>query len=141
MPLLTITDADLQGPLLARQYDDADDFTIEIDAGEHGRRTVGRIMRVQRASGTDRGAWFWTMTGPTVPSAGVALFGDAGSLAEARQEFRGAWPAAGVGSLQGLCCASVARAGGEGRSLVRAGVQGRTHSSKHSPASEAFVDV
>jgi hypothetical protein len=86
MPLLAIPITDLTGPLLPRQHA-AHDHTIEIDAS--GRRlTVGRIMRVNR--GSSREAWFWTITGPAPPEAGVALSGDAGSLEEARLAFRAA---------------------------------------------------
>lgn len=91
MPLLAIPVADLTGPLLPRQHGTADDFTIEIDAGSHGRRSVGRIMVVSRATGSDRGAWFWSIVGPAAPEAGVALSGDAGSLAEGRLAFRAAF--------------------------------------------------
>jgi hypothetical protein len=89
-PLLAIPVADLTGALLPRQHA-AHDHTIEIDAGSHGRRSVGRIMVVSRATGSDRGAWFWTITGPAAPDAGVALSGDAGSLEEARLAFRAAF--------------------------------------------------
>lgn len=71
--MLSIPATDLEGPLLPRQHGIGDDFTVAIDAGSHGRRAVGRIMRVQRATGSDRGAWFWSITGPAAPTAGIAL--------------------------------------------------------------------
>ena len=90
MPLLSIPVTALAGPLLNRRTA-ADDFTIEIDAGEHGHRSVGRIMVVIHATGSDRGAWFWTITVPAAPEAGITLSGDIGSLEEARLAFRAAF--------------------------------------------------
>jgi hypothetical protein len=101
--MLTLPTSALTRPLLLRRTA-ATDFTVEIDAGEHGRLTVGRIMRVARAAG--RAAWFWTLTGPAAPGALVALSGEAATREEAMTAFRGAWEsvlawaAAGDGRLR-----------------------------------------
>jgi hypothetical protein len=74
--------------LLLRSQGD-NDFGVHVEAGEHGRLTVGRIMRVSRASG--RIAWFWTVTGPAGPDAGVGFAGEAEDLDAAKVEFRRAF--------------------------------------------------
>ena len=48
-------------------------------------------MRVQRASGHT--AWFWTVTGPAEPQAGVGLTGEADDLEAAKVEIRKAFDA------------------------------------------------
>jgi hypothetical protein len=45
----------LTSQLLLRSQGD-NDFGVHVEAGEHGRLAVGRIMQVSRASG--RIAWF-----------------------------------------------------------------------------------
>jgi hypothetical protein len=87
MPLLTIAASALKGPLLLRQHGGAADYSVEIAAAGQ-RLTVGRIMAVQRASGSERGGWLWTITGPAAPGSGIALSGEAGSVEEARRAFR-----------------------------------------------------
>lgn len=67
------------------------DFGVHVEAGEHGRLVVGRIMRVSRASG--RIAWFWTITGTAEPQAEVGLVGEAEDLEAAKAEFRKAFDA------------------------------------------------
>jgi hypothetical protein len=52
---------ELADQLLAR-CTAVDDYDVSVEAGEHGRLMVGRIMLVARASG--RTTWFWTVTGP-----------------------------------------------------------------------------
>jgi hypothetical protein len=88
MPLLTVAIDSLSDDLLARKTAD-DDYTISIDAGAHGRLTVGRIMRVARASG--RVAFFWTITGPAAPEAGIGLVGEADNLEDAKAALRQAF--------------------------------------------------
>lgn len=85
MPLLTITVADLAEELLARNTG-ADDYSIAIQAAGGRRLPVGRIMRVARASG--RSAWFWTITGPAAPDAGIGLAGEASTLDDAKGDLR-----------------------------------------------------
>ena len=65
------------------------DYAVEIEAGEHGRLAAGRILQVSRASG--RVAWFWTITGPAAPDAGIALAGEAEDLESAKVDFRAAF--------------------------------------------------
>lgn len=55
MPHLPISIDAISDHLLARKTAE-NGFTIIVEAGEHGRLTVGRIMLVARASG--RAAWF-----------------------------------------------------------------------------------
>ena len=69
----------------------SDDYGVLVEAGEHGRLTVGRIMRVSWASG--RIAWFWTVTGPAEPDAKVGLAGEAEELEAAKVEIRKAFDA------------------------------------------------
>jgi hypothetical protein len=88
MPLLLIPIDSLSEQLLARRTG-ADDYSIHVEAGEHGRLPVGRIMRVARASG--RTAFFWTVTGPAVPDAGIALAGEEADLDVAKVAFRQAF--------------------------------------------------
>ena len=66
-----------------------DDYAVEVEAGEHGRLTVGRVMRVARATG--RTCWFWTITGPAAPDAGYATAGEAEDLDAAKADFRRAF--------------------------------------------------
>lgn len=73
MSLLTIQIDALAEQLLLRRTGEHDN-AVEIEGGEHGRLTAGRIMRVSRASG--RTCWFWTITGPAAPDAGIALSGE-----------------------------------------------------------------
>ena len=80
----------LTSQLLLRSQGD-NDFGVHVEAGEHGRLAVGRIMQVSRASG--RIAWFWTVTGPAEPDAKVGLVGEAEDLDAARVEFRKAFDA------------------------------------------------
>ena len=88
MSLLTVPIDALADQLLARKTAE-NDFSIIVEAGEHGRLTVGRIMLVARASG--RVAWFWTITGPAEPDAGVALVGEAEDLDGAKAALRQAF--------------------------------------------------
>jgi hypothetical protein len=88
MPLLPISIDAISDHLLARKTAE-NDFTIIVEAGEHGRLTVGRIMLVARASG--RAAWFWTITGPAAPGAGVGLAGEADDLDGAKSALRSAF--------------------------------------------------
>ena len=74
MPLLTIPIDALSEQLLARRTA-VDDYTVAVEAGEHGRLTVRRIRLVARSSG--RTAWFWTITGTAAPDVGVGLVGEA----------------------------------------------------------------
>jgi hypothetical protein len=114
MPLLTIAASALKGPLLLRQHGGAADYSVEIAAAGQ-RLTVGRIMAVQRASGSERGGWLWTITGPAAPGSGIALSGEAGSVEEARRAFRATFrPAGGVVGFYGLRWPAVARWGGTG---------------------------
>lgn len=78
----------LSGLLLLRRIAEAD-YSVEVEAGEHGRLAAGRIMRVSRASG--RTCWFWTITGPAAPDAGIALAGEAEDLETAKVDFRAAF--------------------------------------------------
>ena len=78
MPLLTIPIDAISDQLLACSTAE-NDYIVMVEAGEHGRLTVGRIMMVARSSG--RTAWFCTITGPAAPDAGVALVGAAEDLA------------------------------------------------------------
>jgi hypothetical protein len=55
MPLLIIQIDALSEQLLARRTA-PDGYAVEVDAGEHGRLVAGRIMRMQRATGSDRGS-------------------------------------------------------------------------------------
>ena len=88
--MLTVPIHALTGPLLLRRHGRAVDFGIFIQLG--GRRlSVGRIMAVQHATGSDRGSWLWTITGPAVPNSADSLSGDAGSLTEARTALREAF--------------------------------------------------
>ena len=80
----------LASQLLLRSQGD-NDFGVHVEAGEHGRLAVGRIMRVSRASG--RIAWFWTVTGPAEPDAGIGLVGEAEDLDTAKVELRKAFDA------------------------------------------------
>lgn len=68
-----------------------DDYSVQVDAAENGRLSAGRIMKVARAPG--RTCWFWTVTGPAAPEAGVAMVGEAETLDEAKAEFRRAFDA------------------------------------------------
>ena len=88
MPLLTIPIDALAEQLLARRTG-SDDYSISVEAGEHGRLPVGRIMLVARASG--RTAWIWTITGPATPDAGIELAGEAEDLEAAKAALRGAF--------------------------------------------------
>jgi hypothetical protein len=88
MPLHVISIDAISDQLLARKTAEGD-YTIIVEAGEHGRLTVGRIMMVARASG--RGAWFWTITGPAAPEAGVGLAGEADDLDGAKAALRAAF--------------------------------------------------
>jgi hypothetical protein len=88
MPLLTIPIDAISDQLLARKTTE-NDYTIIVEAGEHGRLTVGRIMLVARASG--RVAWFWTITGPAAPNSGVGLVGEAEDLDGAKAALRQAF--------------------------------------------------
>jgi len=88
MPLLTVQIDAIAEQLLARKTAE-NDFTISVEAGEHGRLTVGRIMLVARSSG--RVAWFWTITGPAAPEAGIGLVGEADDLDGAKAALRAAF--------------------------------------------------
>jgi hypothetical protein len=88
MPPYPIKIDALASQLLLRSQGD-NDFGVLLEAGEHGRLTVGRIMRVSRASG--RIAWFWTVTGPAEPDANVGLVGEAEDLDAAKVEIRKAF--------------------------------------------------
>ena len=90
MPPHPIKIDDFASQLLLRSQGD-NDFGVHVEAGEHGRLTVGRIMRVSRASG--RIAWLWTVTGPAEPDAGVGLVGEAEDLDTAKVEFSRAFDA------------------------------------------------
>jgi hypothetical protein len=93
MPPHPIPVADLRRPLLLRRRDNpaGDDFAVEIDAGQHGRLVVGRIMSAARPGNAT--AFLWTVTGPAEPEAPVALSGDADDLPAARAAFRAAFDA------------------------------------------------
>ena len=88
IPLRTISIDAISDQLLARKTTEGD-YTIIVEAGEHGRLTVGRIMLVARSSG--RVAWFWTITGPAAPDAGVGLAGEADNLDAAKAALRSAF--------------------------------------------------
>lgn len=90
MPPHSIQIDALASQLLLRSQGD-NDFGVHVEADEHGRLAVGRIMRVSRASG--RIAWFWTVTGPAEPDAGIGLVGEAEDLDTAKVEFRKAFDA------------------------------------------------
>jgi hypothetical protein len=74
------------GPL---QWSWINDYGVLVEASEHVRLTVRRIMRVQGASG--RTAWFWTVTGPAKPEAGIRLVWKADDLEAAKVEIRKAF--------------------------------------------------
>jgi hypothetical protein len=101
MPPLPITDDDLSDQLLARKAG-TDDYSISVQATGGRRLPVGRIMLVARASG--RVAWFWTITGPAAPDAGIELAGEAQTLDEAKTDLRQAFDRL-------LCWAAMARSG------------------------------
>ncbi len=86
MPALSV--AALSDQLLLRRTAPGD-YAVLVEAGEHGRLTVGRIMRVNRASG--RTAYFWTITGPAAPEAQVGLVGEEDDLDAAKAAFRRAF--------------------------------------------------
>lgn len=88
MPLLRIPVDAFADQLLARRIA-SDDYSVAVEAGEHGRLSVGRIMRVARSSG--RTAWFWTITGPAAPDAGVGLAGEEADLDAAKAALRAAF--------------------------------------------------
>lgn len=88
MALRTVPIATIADQLLLRSIGE-EDFNVMVEAGEHGRLAVGRIMRVARSSG--RSPFLWTITGPAAPDSGVALDGEAESLDEAKAEFRAAF--------------------------------------------------
>lgn len=88
MSPLTIPIDALSEQLLLRRIAE-NDYAVEVEAGEHGRLAAGRIMRVSRATG--RTCWFWTITGPAAPDAGVALAGEAEDLESAKIDFRRAF--------------------------------------------------
>ncbi len=95
----------LVGQLLLKPQG-SDDYGVFVEAGEHGRLTVGRIMRVRRASG--RTAWFWTVTGPAEPEAGIGLAGKLETLR--RRRWRSARPSTPCST--GAPSTGTARSGG-----------------------------
>lgn len=88
MALLTVPVAKLADQLLLRGIGQ-DDFAVMVEAGQHGRLAVGRIMMVARSSG--RSPFLWTITGPAAPECGVGLNGEAESLDQAKGDFRAAF--------------------------------------------------
>lgn len=86
MPLLIIPCAALSEAALLLRRIAQDDYSVDVAASERSLLIVGRIMRVARSS--VRTAWFWTITGPAAPHAGIALVGEADDLEAAKAALR-----------------------------------------------------
>jgi hypothetical protein len=88
MPPLPIAIDGLADQLLARRTG-TDDYSISVQASGGRRLTVGRIMRVARASG--RVPWFWSITGIAEPEASIEMAGEGDTLDEAKAAMRQAF--------------------------------------------------
>lgn len=80
MPLY-LDPATLEGQQLTLHAIGADDYSVKVL--DH---VAGRIMVKPLAGG--RVVWFWTITGPFIPADLLPSHGEAGTLLEAKAEFR-----------------------------------------------------
>jgi hypothetical protein len=92
MPPRPIPVVELRGPLLLKRNPNpnADDYAVLLDAGEHGKLAVGRILLAARPGSAT--AYLWALTGPACPEPPVApACPDAPDLQTARAAFRTAF--------------------------------------------------
>jgi hypothetical protein len=64
-----------------------DDYVVLAQAGLDVQLEVGRIVRIRWRRPSGKTSWFWTITGPAEPVAGIDFLGEAEDLDTAKSVF------------------------------------------------------